>query len=282
MDQGRRLAMSRDGTSLYVTSQTGGVAVLARSGGSGALTQPAGEAGCVISAVQARRLELCARCRSPTPCPSTSSCPRTAPTSTSSWPAAPTARSSPTRATRRPARLTFTSCVAENAGPAAVRAGARAGRRREDRHQPRRPLGLRRRALVPRRRHPGDLQPRRDARPLSQLEGAAGLHRRGAAPGLRPGPAVRAARRRSASPATAAGPRRLPPGHGRTGAGSILAEFARDSTDGALIPRHLHRPRAARAAARFAGCYGFTRVTISVDGRYMYLGGLTGTGIFAT
>ena len=49
MDQGQRLAMSLDGTSLYASSETGGVAVLTRESGSGALHQLEGAQGCLIS-----------------------------------------------------------------------------------------------------------------------------------------------------------------------------------------------------------------------------------------
>jgi DNA-binding beta-propeller fold protein YncE len=64
-----------------------------------------------------------------------------------------------------------------------------------------------------------------------------------------------------------------------TGPGSVLAEYTRDSGSGALTYESCiapHRPGCVRAR----GVSGFTRVTISVDGRYMYLAGSAGLGIF--
>ena len=49
MDEGSRLTMSLDGQSMYVTSLTGGVATLRVNPESGTLYQPKGEYGCILS-----------------------------------------------------------------------------------------------------------------------------------------------------------------------------------------------------------------------------------------
>jgi DNA-binding beta-propeller fold protein YncE len=62
--------------------------------------------------------------------------------------------------------------------------------------------------------------------------------------------------------------------------GSVLADFARDSDSGAIgYGACLASGRAGCAKAR--GVHAFNQVTITVDGRYMYLGGLRELGVFA-
>jgi DNA-binding beta-propeller fold protein YncE len=280
MDQGRRLALSLDGASLYVTSQTGGVAILQRTDGTGALSQPAGEAGCVISQYKPVR-SSCARVPVPDAVPV-------------DLVVAPDGAfvyvlmaQGPSGAIVVYARdpgsgmLTFASCVAEDPGPAPCvpargLAGAEAIAISPD--------GRSVYAAAHWYRDGGSVTTySRDATlgGLTQLDGAAGCITAAPSEGcgqsppfVRPssiavshdGASVHVVYRNDTT---------------GTGDGSILAEFSRDSTEGALTSGGC-LARAREGCGRSRGVHGFTRVTISVDGRYMYLGGRSGLGIFTT
>jgi DNA-binding beta-propeller fold protein YncE len=278
MDQGRRLALSLDGQSLYVTSQTGGVAVLQRSAGNGALVQPEGEAGCVIS--QYKQVgSSCARVPVPDAVPVDLV---VSPDGAFVYVLMSEGRTGAIIVyAREPSSgaLTFMSCVAEEGGgaPCAPAHGLAGG------------AGI---AVSPDGRtvyaashwykDGGTLTTySRDATlgGITQLEGAAGCLSATAdddcgqgPPFVRPsslgvshdGSTVYVVYRNDTT---------------QTGNGSILAEFSRDSSEGSLTAGGcLARER--EGCSRSRGVYGFTRVTISVDGRYMYLGGRTGLGIF--
>lgn len=281
MDHGRRMAMSRDGTSLYVTSQTGGIAILKRNDGTGALTQPAGEAGCLISQFKPTG-SPCGRVPVPDAVPVDLV---VAPDGAyvyvlmarrATGAIAVYARDGAT------GQLTFSSCVAEAGGDAAC-APARGLAGAESLAVS--PDGRSVHATAHHYSDGGTVTTfSRDATlgAVTQLEGAAGcIAARPRDPGcglappfLRPeslavshdGASVFVVYRNDTT---------------NTGGGSILAEFIRNSTDGRIgYLACLARER--EGCARSRGVYGFTRVTISVDGRYMYLGGLTGLGIFRT
>lgn len=280
MDQGRKLALSLDGASLYVTSQTGGVAVLRRNSGDGGLTQPAGPAGCVISELK----------------PTGSSCarvpvPDAVPVDIAVSPdgafvyvlMAKGATGALVSYARDPAdgTLTFASCVAESAPGTPCTAG-------------RGMAGADALAISPDGRSVyvaahwyrdgGTLLTfSRDATlgSVTQLDGASGCLAAVPLEGCGVGPPfVRptsvAASRDGASVYVVY--RNDTTG---TGNGSILAEFGRDSTDGALAAGGCIA-RARDGCGTVRGVSGFERVTISVDGRYMYLGGRRQLGIFET
>lgn len=281
MDQGRRLAMSLDGSSLYATSQTGGVAVLTRESGSGALNQLAGEQGCLISEFK----------------PVGSSCgrvpvPDAVPVDIAVAPDGAYVyvlmAQGPTGAVVVYARdpdsgaLSFSSCVAENGGQARCVPGTGLA-------------GGEKIAISPDGRSVYVAAHwYRDGGTLLTFARDANM---GTVAQLSSGGCF------AAAPAAGSGCAQGPPyvrpasiGVSRdgasvhvvyrndtegTGAGSILAEFTRDPTDGALSPASC-LARARPGCNKVRGVYGFTRVTISVDGRYMYLGGATSTGIFET
>jgi DNA-binding beta-propeller fold protein YncE len=281
MDQGSRMAMSLDGGSLYVTSATGGLAILSRESGSGALQQAAGAAGCLISQFN----------------PVSSSCgrvpvPNAVPIDVVVAPdgafvyvlMARGATGVLAAYARDPdsGALTFASCVAENGGDAGCIPG-------------RGLAGAEKIAISPDGRSiyvaahwyrdGGTLLTfSRDANTgaVTQLAGAEGcLASSPLTPDCGQGPAY-------VRPSSLGVSRDGSTVHvvyrqdtTGTGDGSILAEFTRSSTDGALTATTCIARR-RKGCGRVRGVYGFTRVTISVDGRYMYLGGLKSTGIFAT
>jgi hypothetical protein len=61
--------------------------------------------------------------------------------------------------------------------------------------------------------------------------------------------------------------------------GSVLAEFSRDSSTGGLSTAGCTAAN-VRSCARSRGVGAFNQVTLSVDGRTMYLGGRSVLGIF--
>ncbi|MCW2990304.1 MAG: hypothetical protein JWM73_898 [Solirubrobacterales bacterium] len=279
MDQGRRLAMSLDGASLYATSQTGGLAVLTREEGSGRLTQPAGAAGCVISEFKPVR-STCGRVPVPDAVPVDLV---VAPDGAFVYVLmAQGATGAIVSYARDPetGALTFASCVAENPGigPRCVPGHGLAGGEKIAISPDGRSVYV---AAHWYRDGGTVLTFARDANTgiLGQLGGASGCIAATPSetcgqgpPYVRPtslavtrdGAAVHVVYRNDIT---------------GTGAGSILAEFGRDSTDGSLTPSSCIA-RARKGCGKVRGVFGFSRVTLSVDGRYMYLGGLTSTGIF--
>jgi DNA-binding beta-propeller fold protein YncE len=277
MDQGRRLAMSLDGRSLYMTSQTGGVAILQRSEGSGTLTQPAGEAGCVISQFKPTG-SSCARVPVPDMVPTDIV---VSPDGGFVYVAMANAGTGAIAVYMRDqttGELTFSSCVAEGGGGAPCLEGHGLA-------------GASAVAVSPDGRtvyaaahwfHDGGTVTTfsRDATlgTLTQVSciAAEPLNETCTAgpPFVQPsslgvshdGASVYVVYRNDLT---------------GTGDGSVLAEFSRDTVEGALtLSGCLARKR--KGCGRVRGVYGFTRVTISVDGRYMYLGGREGLGIFDT
>lgn len=281
MDQGRRLAMSRDGASLYATSQTGGVAVLQRTEGDGGLAQPAGAAGCVISQFKPTG-STCGRVPIPDAVPVDLV---VAPDGAYVYVLmAKGSTGAIVTYTREPdtGGLTFASCVAENDSTAGcVPARGLAGGESLAVSPDGRSVYAAAHWYV----DGGTVTTfTRDATlgGLTQLEGPAGciaavprsVDCGQGPPFLRPesiavshdGASVHVVYRNDTT---------------GTGDGSILAEFSRDSTEGSITHAGcLTRKRSGCGRSR--GVFGFMRVTISVDGRYMYLGGLTGLGIFET
>jgi DNA-binding beta-propeller fold protein YncE len=280
MDQGRKMAMSNDGNSLYVTSQTGGVAVLTRDSGGGVLTQPEGTAGCVISEFKPVR-SSCGRVPVPDAVPVDIA---VSPDGAFVY---VLMAQGPVGAVVVYARdggdgsLTFVGCVAQNSVDAPCEPG-------------RGLAGAASIAISPDGRSVyvaahwyrdgGTLLTfTRDATlgALTQLDGASGCLAAVPLEGCGIGPPyVRpsslAASRDGASVHVVYGNDTT-----GTGNGSILAEFTRDSTEGSLaIAGCIARAREGCGAVR--GVYGFEQVTLSVDGRYMYLGGKNGLGIFET
>ncbi|MFL5843850.1 MAG: hypothetical protein ACJ762_04085 [Solirubrobacteraceae bacterium] len=280
MDQGKRLAMSNDGTSLYATSETGGLAVLTREPGSGRLTQPAGTDGCVISD-QSKISSTCGRVPVPDAVPVDLV---VAPDGGYVYVLMARGQTGAIVSyARDPSSgvLSFAGCVAENAtGTQCVPARGLAGGEKIAIS----PDGRSVYAAAHWFRDGGTVTTfSRDATAgtLTQLEGAAGCFAAMPLDGCGQGPAfVRPASlgvsRDGASVSVVY--RQDTTG---TGDGSILASFTRDSTNGALTPTTCIA-RARKGCGKVRGVYGFTRVTISVDGRYMYLGGLKSSGIFAT
>lgn len=280
MDQGRKLAMSNDGGSLYVTSQTGGVAILQRDPSGGQLTQAAGAQGCVISEFKPTG-STCARVPVP------DAVPVDIVVSPDGAFVYVLMAQGPTGAVVAYAReqdtgaLTFSSCVASGGGdapcaPARGLAGADALAISPD--------GRSLYVAAHWYRDGGTLLTfSRDANlgAVTQLEGAAGCLAAVPLEGCAIGPPY-------VRPSSVAVSRDGATVHvvyandtTGTGDGSILAEYSRDSTDGALsIAGCIARARTGCGKVR--GVHGFDRVTISVDGRYMYLGGKNGLGIFET
>ena len=280
MDQGRKLAMSLDGASLYVTSQTGGVAVLQRDTGGGQLTQPDGEAGCVISALK-RTGSTCARVPVPDAVPVDIVVSPDGKFVYVLMAQGPTGALVVYERDEGTGGLTFSSCVAQNAPGTACTsgrglAGASALAISPD--------GRTLYAAAHGYRDGGTLLTFvRDANlgTATQLEGAGGCLAAVPLEGCSIGPPY-------VRPSSIAVSRDGASVHvvyandtTGTGDGSILAEYTRDSTEGSLaIAGCIARARTGCGKVR--GVYGFERVTISIDGRYMYLGGKNGLGIFET
>lgn len=281
MDQGERMAMSLDGTSLYVTSATGGLAVLTREGGSGALDQPAGEAGCLISQFSPVG-SSCGRVPVPDAVPVDVA---VAPDGAYVYVLMANGATGAIVVYSRDVdsgALAFASCVAENGGQAAcLSAHGLAGAEKIAIS----PDGRSVYAAAHWFRDGGTLTTfTRDANSgmVEQLPGDAGCVAAmpltpdcgTGQPFVRPsslgvsrdGSTVHVVYRQDTT---------------GTGDGSILAEFSRNSTDGSLSAATCIA-RARPGCGKVRGVYGFSRVTISVDGRYMYLGGLKSTGIFST
>lgn len=273
MDQGRRLALSLDGSSLYVTSQTGGVAVLQRSE-NGGLSQAAGAAGCVISQFKPTG-STCARVPVPDAVPVDVV---VAPDGAFVYVLMAAGEAGAVVTYTRDqdsGQLTFASCVAENGGSAECvgtigLAGATSLAISPDG-----------RSLYTTSRYYVDggtvLTFARDANlgTVTPVACLAAVPR----PGCELGPPF-------VEPASVAAARDGANVYvvyrndtTETAAGSLLAEFGRDSTEGRLTyVTCAHRDRSG--CNRVRGIYGFTRVTISFDGRYLFLGGRRGTGIF--
>lgn len=281
MDQGRRMAMSLDGRSLYMTSQTGGIAILQRTEGTGALTQPDGEAGCVISQFKPTG-SSCARVPVPDMVPTDIVVSPDGGFVYVAMAQAGTGAIVVYMRDQTSGALTFASCVAQGGGgaPCAPANGL---------------AGLSSIAVSPDGRtlygaahwfrDGGTLTTfTRDATlgTLTQLEGANGCVAAAPVDGTcAQGPPFVRPTSVAASHDGASVYVVYANDTTGTGDGSILAEFSRDSVEGALtLSGCLARRR--KGCGRVRGVYGFTRVTISVDGRYMYLGGANGTGIFQT
>jgi DNA-binding beta-propeller fold protein YncE len=278
MDQGRRMALSLDGRSLYVTSETGGLAILQRSD-NGGLAQPEGDAGCVISQFKPTG-STCARVPIPDMVPKDIV---VSPDGAFVYVAMSQGGTGALVVYMRDqtsGALTFASCVAEGGGgapcvPAVGLAGAEAIATSPD--------GRTVYAAAHWFHDGGTLTSfTRDATlgTLTQLETGGCL---AAAPrdGCAKGPPFTRPSSLGVSHDGAAVYVVYANDTTGTGDGSILAEFGRDSTEGGLTYAScLARKRTG--CGRVRGVYGFTRVTISVDGRYIYLGGKTGLGIFST
>lgn len=277
MDKGRRLALSLDGDSLYVTSQTGGVAVLRRAP-KGGLSQAAGEAGCLLSAFKPVG-SSCARVPVPDAVPVDV---LVAPDGAFVYVLMSRREVGAIAVYARDARtgaLTFASCVAENGGeaPCSAATGLAGGRALAVS-----PDG---RSVYAAGQHYQDggtlVTFARDAThgTLTPIDDPAGCLAAVPRPGCSLGPPFVTPTSMGASRDGAAVYVVYRNDTTGTGQGGILAEFVRGSSSGELgYSACAHRDR--EGCNRVRGVYGFARLTISVDGRYMYLGGRRGTAIF--
>lgn len=278
MDQGRRLAMSLDGHSLYVTSQTGGVAVLTRTVATGRLQQLDGTDGCVLSAEKPVGTS-CERVAVPNAVPVDLV---VSPDGAFVYVLMARRKTGAVAVYARSVtngKLTLAGCVAEAGGTAPC--GAVHGL-----------AGASSIAISPDGRSVyvgahyykdgGNLTTfTRDATSGALAQGA------GADGCLSPVPAADCGQGpgfvRPTSVAVSHDGATVYVAYANdtegTGDGSVLAAFTRDSSSGVLAYQGCVAPRRP-GCERARGVYGFTRVTISVDGRYMYLGGRNGLGIF--
>ena len=276
MDEGSRLTMSLDGQSMYVTSLTGGVAVLHRDESSGKLTQLKGSKGCVLSSFNPVR-SSCARAPVPDAIPLDIV---VAPDGQYVYVLMSLEGIGAVAAYQRDqdtGALTFASCIEEDTDEGCVPVHGLAGAR-----------GI---AISPDGRtlyvaghyfeDGGTVTSySRDASTgaLTQLSDVGGCMAAFPYADCGPGPKFLDPTSVAASHDGAAV--YVAYTHAsKGGAGGVLATFSRDSSEGKLTYSGCVAP-SRKGCLKARGVQFFNQVTISVDGRTLYLGGNRDLGVF--